>query len=80
MTPFYVDCPHCGFLVEILEVNCAIFRHGVYKSNGQQIPPHASRELCEDLIKRETIYGCGGPFQLVKDDKGEYHPKKCDYI
>ena len=29
----YVSCPHCKDLVEIniLEINCAIFRHGILK-------------------------------------------------
>jgi DNA-directed RNA polymerase subunit RPC12/RpoP len=36
-----VVCPHCSSKILIFnnEIACAIFRHGVYKSNGQQMNP-----------------------------------------
>ena len=72
---FIVICPHCSEEVIIEEVNCAIFRHGIFKENYQQIPPHAPKELCDQWVKDGVIYGCGKPFRLV----GEV-AEVCDYI
>lgn len=71
----YVTCPHCDGEVEIVELNCKIFRHSVYKKDGKQVDPHASKELCDQLIKEGSIYGCGKPFKIV-DNKAV----KCEYI
>lgn len=70
-----VYCPHCFEPIEILELNCRIFRHAIYKHNYQQIDPHMSQKDCEDLIKQGVVYGCAKPFQIL-DEKAE----KCDYI
>jgi hypothetical protein len=59
-----VVCPHCDAIVEILELNCKIFRHGIYKNNNQQINPHASKEECDSLVVNDLIYGCGKPFRV----------------
>ena len=67
----FLPCPHCEVLIEILAVNCAIFRCGILKSTGEQIPPHASKEDIEKL----DIWGCGGPMRLV-----EGKMEKCEYI
>ena len=67
-----VDCPHCGGKVIIEQINCGIFRHGVYK-NGAQVNPHMSKEEC-DRIKSD-IYGCGKPFK-IEQNKAVI----CDYI
>jgi len=72
-------CPHCNEQIIVLfhEVNCKIFRHGIMKSNYEQINPHASKEICDKLIERNEIYGCGKPFRITNDfEKVE----KCDYI
>lgn len=75
----YVDCPHCGFIVKIIKKNCGIFRHGMYKKNNKQIDPHAPKKLCDKLIRKNLIYGCGKPFRLVIiDDK--YQAEICEYI
>jgi hypothetical protein len=75
----FIECPHCGGLVEILEINCGIFRHGIYKNKMEQINPHAPKILCDNITEQNLIYGCGKPFQLIK--KSEiYLTKKCDYI
>lgn len=70
-------CPHCLIGVEVKkkELNCKIFRCGVYKSNNKQINPHAKKELCDKLKKEDLIYGCGKPFMF----KGTY-VEICDYI
>lgn len=71
-----VACPHCHGTVEIVELNCRIFRHGVLKASGQQMSPHASREECERLAEQQLIFGCGKPFQIDADNSVH----ACDYI
>lgn len=72
-----IKCPHC--LDEVLvmrnEINCTIFRHGVLKSNFQQMNPHAPKSECHSLSENNLIYGCGKPFKIVNDMAVE-----CDYI
>jgi len=72
-----VNCPHCKEYIQILkkEFNCKIFRHGIYKSNGKQIPPHLEKDKCDALYNQGKIYGCGKPF-LLKDNKAVI----CPYI
>ena len=71
-----IECVHCKCLIEIIEINCRIFRHGVFKRDFNQIPPHLNKEECEKLIKNDEIYGCGKPFKL----NSENQPEICDYI
>jgi len=75
----FISCPHCSIIVEVLELNCKIFRCGVFKENGQQINPHLSKTECENLLENSSIYGCGKPFQII-NDKPPYIVVKCDYI
>jgi hypothetical protein len=65
----FLDCPHCGGMVEIEQINCGIFRHGIFKT-GEQIPPHDQKKEYAD-----SIWGCGKPFKYE-------HGKliECDYI
>ena len=70
-----IICPHCNGMVIIEQLNCAIFRHGVFKASGKQIPPHASKEECDNWVKNNDIYGCGKPFK-VEEGKAVI----CDYI
>lgn len=70
-----LTCPHCNGTVLIEELNCAIFRHGVFKKSGKQIPPHASKEDCDNWVKNNDIYGCGKPFKVV-----EKKAVICEYI
>ena len=81
MNYLIVECPHCKSYIYILknEINCKIFRHGVYKSNNKQINPHMKKEECDKLIKQNLIFGCGKPFKLIKE-KNEYKAITCDYI
>ena len=30
----------------------------------EQIDPHACKEICDNLVKNNEIYGCGKPFKL----------------
>lgn len=56
-------CPHCNITIEIVAVNCGIFRCGVYKDTGEQVHPHLSKEECAKL--GDSIYGCAQPFQFI---------------
>ncbi len=78
-------CPHCSeeVLIYSHEINCGIFRHGVFKDSMQQIDPHLPEEYCRRLLEEDRIIGCGKPFIIeknVEDDKIIYHLKICDYI
>ena len=72
-----ITCPHCQLEILIYreEINCRIFRHGVYKDNMEQIPPHLDKATCDMLLSSDRIYGCGKPFIL----NGEI-AERCDYI
>ena len=76
---FEVQCPHCGQYAIIEQVNCAIFRHGVFKSNMSQINPHLSKLNCDKLIENNLIYGCGKPFRIIKENC-IWVAVICDYI
>jgi len=69
------ECPWCFGTVEIIEFNCKIFRHAVYKKDTKQLEPHASKEVCEKALQDGLIWGCGKPFQIINDKI-----IKCDYI
>jgi hypothetical protein len=71
----FVNCPHCDMLIEIVELNCRIFRCGIFKISGVQIPPHALKTECDRWASTGKIYGCGKPFLML--DTG---PVVCDYI
>ena len=75
-----VICPHCAANILIEKLNCCIFRHGTLKSDGHQIQPHLSKEMCDALFANNLIYGCGKPFQIVKNEKGEFVAIECEYI
>lgn len=77
------ECPHCDCLVIVnaADINCQIFRHGVMKSTGQQIPPHSLEAECKILSDQNAVYGCCKPFKLIKRIDGfPSHIEKCDWI
>ena len=59
-----VKCPHCDQYIEIVEMNCRIFRCGIFKANGEQINPHMSKIDMEKLKNENLINGCGNQFQI----------------
>ncbi len=73
-----VSCPHCHGTVIIEEVNCAIFRHGTLKT-GEQVPPHSSKEECDNLVEKKEIYGCGRPFR-IRQEGDTWIAEDCGYI
>jgi hypothetical protein len=75
-----ITCPNCDELIIIHELNCCIFRHGSIKETGEQIDPHLSKEICEELVKTDKIYGCGKPFKIIVLENGSWNIEKCDYI
>ena len=66
-----IQCPHCMQYMELIknEINCAIYRHGMFKINGDQIDPHTPKDICDKLVENNLIYGCGKPFQLFENKK-----------
>lgn len=62
------------------EINCAIGRHAVLKSTGQQISPHTRKEQCDQYAERDEVWGCAKPFRVVRDAAREWIAVKCDYI
>tara|TARA_Y100000991_G_scaffold215431_1_gene205836 strand:- start:1317 stop:1562 length:246 start_codon:yes stop_codon:yes gene_type:complete len=76
-----VNCPHCKevILIYLKELNCHIFRHGIYKNNHKQIDPHLDKKTCDYLFENNLIYGCGKPFKIVNQNN-IFSAEKCDYI
>ena len=74
-------CPHCQNIVylPISELNCKIYRHGVYKETLKQIDPHMKKEECDRLAMEGLIYGCGKPFKIIEENR-RYKIFKCEYI
>ena len=75
-----VSCPHCNTTIEIIELNCRIFRCGILKSTGQQIHPHLEKEHCDRLFEKGEIYGCGKPFKVDTQPDGSLVCYDCGYI
>lgn len=74
-----VICPHCKDYIIIKELNCCIFRHGIYKSSGEQMNPHANKNECDYLKEKDLIFGCGKPFKIIIDNENVIL-EICDYI
>ena len=74
-----LNCPHCNHSLQIYkqEINCGIFRHGIYK-DGRQLDPHANKEVCDKFLMDGDNYGCGKPFRIFID--GDFKIEPCDYI
>ena len=68
MTDYLIlECPNCENFIQIYkkDINCKIFRHAVYKHNGESIDPHSSKEIIEEFKEKEIIYGCGIPLKYI---------------
>ncbi len=74
-------CPHCHSMTQVLQdqVNCKIFRHAVFISNGEPINPHCPKEICDDYVQKKIVYGCAKPFRFV-GDAPNFVVEICDYI
>ena len=76
----FVICPHCSGMVEVLEINCAIFRHGVFADTGQQVPPHCTQEEHLQWVRSGRLIGCGFPFRVRRESTGDLVAEPCEYI
>jgi hypothetical protein len=79
-TDIVVSCPHCEAPILIEKLNCHIFRHGTFISNGHQINPHSPKEECDHYVSNNMIYGCGKPFRIIVNENKEYIAIICEYI
>ena len=80
---FYIfKCPHCDLYTQVHknEINCLIFRHAAFKTNMLPINPHAPKEVCDNLLETQQVYGCAKPFILIKGDKDYFTVDICGYI
>jgi len=82
MEDLILTCPHCSGIVLVArsDMNCRIFRHAVYASTMQPIPPHASLQECQQLLSSGTILGCAGPFQIIEAPGNTLVAQACPYI
>ncbi len=74
-----ISCPNCNEYIIIEKLNCGIFRHGIMKKNGKWINQHSTKKYIDKLMKKNLIYGCGKPFQIIIDNEN-IEIKICDYI
>ena len=74
-------CPHClnDITVYKNDLNCRIFRHGIYKDSYNQIDPHLSKILCDELVAKNKVIGCAKPFEIITDSTGNLIAVICDY-
>jgi len=68
-----LNCPHCegGVTIQAKDIQCGIFRHAVFKINGEQVPPHASKEQCDAWVTQNLVWGCSRPFRFINAEKLE---------
>lgn len=78
---FRFQCPHCNIsiITKCIETKCCIYRCGILKSNGEQIPPHTNKIECDKLFREGKIYGCSRPFRFVYNQINNY-VESCGYI
>jgi hypothetical protein len=79
--PYILPCPHCADLMMIYpsDIKCAIFRHAVFKNTMEPIPPHSTKQTCDELVARNQVYGCGKPFRMILEANG-FKAEICDYL
>ena len=78
---YFFQCPNCesDIIVGKNELNCRIFRHGVYKNTYKQVDPHLAYEKCKELLENNKVIGCCKPFKIVSKDN-KLFAEVCDYI
>ena len=78
---YIFQCPQCeeNIVVHCSELNCHIFRHGIYKHNYEQVNPHLDKENCDRLKNEDMVYGCCLPFKIIYENN-ELFAIVCDYI
>ena len=61
------------------EINCKIFRCGIFKKTLKPIPAHSSKANCLNFVKQNKIYGCGHPFFLECTSDFEFITKTMNW-
>ena len=59
-------CPHCSIDIEIAQLNCGIFRCGIFQlKNGsfRQLPKHGTQDNIQKIKDNFLVYGCGNPIK-----------------
>jgi thioester reductase-like protein len=69
--------------VKVSELNCTIFRCGIYVADGKQISQHMTRDAAMALVKSGLVIGCGNQYQIVyhnnpNKDLVHYVAEKCE--
>lgn len=74
------NCPHCDIFIEVEhnQVNCQIFRCGVYKHNNTQVNQHLNKSTCDELSNGGKVWGCCKPFRFFHGEQP--YVDICDYI
>lgn len=77
---YVFECPHCEQVIQVLEseINCSIFRCGIFKHNQKQMDPHTPKSECDRFFNEGFIYGCGKPFKFFKGEQP--YVEECEYI
>lgn len=83
----YIHCPNCSTIIEVVELNCRIFRCFMLSNEGMKhlsysSIPHATREDLESWqSKGYSFGGCLAPFQVDASFKSSilYKDGKWDY-
>ena len=75
------NCPHCQELIitYISEIGCGIFRHGYNIKTSQQLDPHTSKDICQQLENDPNIIGCCKAYKIINNNSN-YVIEICDYI
>lgn len=75
----FFNCPHCEIEIEVdrNEINCKIFRCGIFRNTGLPINPHLNKVMCDQLKQNDLIYGCAKPMRIIENNT---KVEKCDYI
>ena len=81
MSDLVFKCPNCmeEIIVAKNDINCGIFRHGVFKNNWIQMKPHEIKVNCDKFYDEELIFGCGKPFEIKKINN-IFIIDVCDYV
>lgn len=80
---FYIfTCPQCSdyVMTHKNDICCTIYCHAVYKSSFQQIGPHTSKQVCDQLKANDEVYGCTKPFRFYLQNDNSYVVDVCGYI
>ena len=68
MGDFCVNCPHCGDIVYITKINCAMFLHAANKNTFKTLNAHAKWYEVDKLKRQGILLGCGKRFWIKIDE------------